>query len=105
MIATVQRTTEAPAPPLLGYSSLGLPLWCARDRERESLLEAVFGDYGYKLLELHIESTTYSPAIGSRVLDDIACATLRSIAAGVSKRGGRLALGLGARYLLGPTKH
>jgi sugar phosphate isomerase/epimerase len=105
MMVTNQSSSTKRHGPVLGYSSLGLPLWGAWEAERESVLDAVLGDYGYDLLELHIETTTHSRAPGTPVLDDAALEMLRAIAAGVRKRRGRLVLGLGARFLLGPTKH
>jgi sugar phosphate isomerase/epimerase len=97
-------------PLTIGYSSLGLPLWNASEREREAVLDLVFSDQGHSLLELHLESTSVYPRseqahLAPPLLDAALRATLRAIASGVRERGGRLLLGLGGRHLLGPAKH
>jgi sugar phosphate isomerase/epimerase len=82
---------------------LGLPLWDATPAARDTLLDEVFGELGFAVLELHLESgcdgshaRIISPATLQRVAD---------IAASVAARRGTLVLGLGARDLMGPEPH
>lgn len=86
-----------------GYSSLGLPLWDATPATRETLLDEVLGEFGFGVLELHLESGC--DASRARIISPAASRNVASIAAMVNARGGSLVLGLGARDLLGPDPH
>lgn len=89
----------------LGCSSLGLPLMGPGALPPDEVLDAVFAQGGYELLELHLTEPLASPGPGSRVLcRDVTCAVER-IANGVRARGGAVLLGLGGRHLLGPCRH
>ena len=87
----------------LGFSSLGLPFFGADALPQGRILDALFGDRLYDLLELHI-SQRLDESVGAVIPAEVRRA-FREIAEGAAERGGRVVLGVGGRFLLGPKKH
>jgi sugar phosphate isomerase/epimerase len=90
----------------LGFSSLGLPLFGADARPVDTVLDTLFADGLYDLLELHLaEPLPPLGGGGSLLIQREVRATFRAIADGAARRNGRVAFGVGGRFVLGPTKH
>ncbi len=91
----------------IGFSSLGLPLFGKDAEPRERVLDALFADGLYDLLELHLSQRLVTDQGWSRqvLIPAELRRTFRDIASDVQRRGGRVIFGLGGRYLLDAEKH
>ncbi len=88
----------------LGCSSLALPLFGPGARPAEAVLDAAFAAGPYDVLELHL-SEALGPSVAGRVIPPAVVQQVEAIARGAMARGAKVLLGLGGRFLLGPTKH
>jgi sugar phosphate isomerase/epimerase len=90
----------------LGFSSLGLPIFGEDAKPVDTVLDALFEDGRYDLLELHLEAPL-PPRVGrdAPLIGDDTRSAFRTIAKGASRRSGRVGFGVGGRFVLGPTKH
>ncbi|HEX8825868.1 MAG TPA: sugar phosphate isomerase/epimerase [Archangium sp.] len=88
----------------LGCSSLALPLFGPGARPAEEILDAAFAAGPYDVLELHLSESLGTPE-GGRVIPRSIVQQIEAIARGAMGRGAKVLLGLGGRFLLGPTKH
>ena len=88
----------------LGCSSLALPLFGPGARAAEEVLDAAFAEGPYQVLELHLSEPLGAPEAG-RVIPLAMRRQVEAVARGARERGAGVLLGLGGRFLLGPTKH
>jgi sugar phosphate isomerase/epimerase len=90
----------------LGFSSLGLPLFGGDARPVDTVLDALFDGGLYDLLELHLEAPLPSRSDpDASVIDAGTRKAFGAIAKGAARRGGRVGIGVGGRFVLGATKH